>query len=178
VSALYPRLVGAGWSQLPQVVQDVHSGQAEVHATGRFVIRGGTNVVARTLARLVGLPGRGEVSMELRVRPDAHGETWSRRFGERPVVTRQWEEDGLLVEERGPLQFLFSLTVAEGTLHFRQVAARLVRGRLCVPLHRWLAPVVRARAWAADGACVEVEIRAPAAGLLCAYRGVLRKEPA
>jgi Domain of unknown function (DUF4166) len=133
--------------------------------------------VARMLARLVGLPGSGEVSMDLRIRPDALGETWSRRFGERPVVTRQWEEDGLLVEERGLLQFLFSLTAAEGALDFRQVAVRLARGRLSVPLHRWLAPVVSARAWAADGACVEVEIRAPAAGLLCAYQGVLRTEP-
>ena len=147
-----------------------------MHATGRFKVRGSANVLARILARAGGLPRRGEVAMELAVTPDAAGETWRRTFGGQDLTTRQWEEGGLLVEEIGLMQIEFALTAADGALGFRQVGARVGRGRRHVRLPRWLAPAVTARAWSDDGLRVEVEIRFPAAGLLCAYEGVLRKD--
>src|SRR5262249_34882516 len=134
----------------------------------------------RILARLVRLPRSGQqVPTVLQVAPDARGETWMRWFGDERLVTRQWEEDGLLVERIGLVRLVFSVGVSEGALVFRQVAAGLGFGRWRLPLPRVLAPVVRARAWAAadDGLGLRVEV-AHAAGLLCCYEGVLGKEPA
>ena len=118
------------------------------------------------------------MAMALEVSADADGETWHRRFGDRGLVTRQWEEQGRLVEQIGRIQFVFALGAVDGGLQFRQVAARVAWGRWRVPLPRWLAPLVSARAWADDGLRVKVEVTAPVAGLLCAYEGVLTKDEA
>jgi hypothetical protein len=176
VTALYPRLVGADWATLPEIVRDVHKGDGVTRATGRFTVHPSSTVLARVLARLGGLPEPGEVASEVEVTPDADGETWHRRFGEGRLVTRQWEEDGRLVEEIGRVQFVFALAAVDGGLQFRQVAAHVACGRWRVPLPRWLAPLVRARAWADDGLRVKVEVTAPVAGLLCAYEGVLTRD--
>jgi uncharacterized protein DUF4166 len=174
VPALYPRLVGADWAALPEAVRAVHAGETEMRATGRFTVRGSSGRLARLLARLGGLPRPGtEVATELCVRPEPPGELWRRSFGAERLVTRQWEEDGLLVEQIGLMQLVFSLSVVDGVLKFRQVAARVGLGRRHVPLHRWLAPEVTARTWADGGVRVQVDVRLPAAGLLCAYDGVL-----
>src|SRR5688572_13689126 len=139
--ALYPRLVGRDWAALPDVVRAVHAGETEMRATGSFAVRGSASLLARILARLGGLPRPcPEVATELLVNPEPPGEVWSRTFGASRVVTRQWEEDGLLVEQIGLVQLVFSLSVADGVLKFRQVAARIGLGRRHVPLPRWLAP--------------------------------------
>ena len=176
MTALYPRLVGAEWTTLPQVVRDVHQGDGVTRAAGRFTVRPGSTALARVLARLGGLPEPGEVALEVEVTPDADGETWHRRFGEGRLVTRQWEENGRLVEEVGRVQVVFTLAAVDGGLQFRQVGAQVACGRWRVPLPPWLAPLVRARAWEDDGLRVKVEVTAPVAGLLCAYEGVLTRD--
>jgi hypothetical protein len=176
VTALYPRLVGADWTTLPQVVRDVHQGDGVTRAAGRFTVHPGSTALARVLARLGGLPEPGEVALEVEVTPDADGETWHRRFGEGRLVTRQWEENGRLVEEVGRVQVVFTLAAVDGGLQFRQVGAQVACGRWRVPLPPWLAPLVRARAWEDDGLRVKVEVTAPVAGLLCAYEGVLTRD--
>jgi Domain of unknown function (DUF4166) len=172
-AALYPRLLGTAWAELPAVVRGVHAGGAEMRTHGRFRVRGAASVLTRVVARLAGLPREGETDMDLHVLRDARGETWRRRFGEDLLVTRQEEEDGCLVEEIGMLQLRFELAAAEGALRFRQVGARIGRGRFRAVVPRWLAPVVTARAWAQDGLRVQVEVRTAGGRLLCAYEGVL-----
>jgi len=179
VSALYPRVVGEGWSTLPDIVRHVHGGRADIRVAGSLAIRADPSRLARVLARLVRLPRRGErVPTVLQVEPDARGETWVRRFGDDRLVTRQWDEDGLLVERIGVVLLVFSVAVSDGALVFRQIAAGLGFGRCRLPLPRLLAPVVSARCWAAhEGLGLRVEVT-HAVGLLCCYEGVLRKEPA
>jgi len=179
VSALYPRVVGDGWSELPEIVRHVHGGRATIRLSGHLAIQGDSSRLARFLARLVRLPRSGQqVPTVLQVAPYSSGETWMRRFGDDRLVTRQWEEDGLLVERIGLVRLVFSVAVSDGALVFRQVAAGFGFGRFWLPLPRVLAPVVRARVWAADeGLGLRVEV-AHAAGLLCCYEGVLGKEPA
>lgn len=174
MSSLYPRLVGPGWSELPDAVRAVHSGAAQVRVACRLTVRPGSSLLARLMARLGGLPRRaGEFPGELRISRDTQGELWDRRFGDDHVTTRQWEENGRLVEAIGPLQLVFAVRAAGGALRFEQVAARVGWGRLRIPLPPFLAPVVRARAWADGCLRAEVEVTAPAAGLLCAYEGVM-----
>jgi hypothetical protein len=113
------------------------------------------------------------------VTPDASGETWNRRFGNDELVTRQWEERGLLAERFGSIELLFRLVVSEGRLLFHQVGARMRVGRARIRLPRWCAPRVSACVWEDGRMRVSVEVHGPAVGLLCHYEGTLaRKETA
>lgn len=146
------------------------------HAAGLFEVRWSSNPLARLIARLSGLPRPGDgVRVELRVEADAQGETWRRTFDGRPLVTRQWAEEGLLVElAPGGVELRFALEAREGVLYFVQRRAALRLGRLRLPLPARLAPGVTARV-SGDGARthVEVELRAPLLGRLCHYAGLL-----
>jgi hypothetical protein len=114
--------------------------------------------------------------VELKVSPDALGETWARRFGDDLLVSRQWEERGLLVERFGSLELLFRLLASEGRLLFQQEGARLSLAWARVPLPRWLSPQVSARAWEQGRMHVSVEVRCAGLGLICHYEGSLERK--
>jgi hypothetical protein len=115
------------------------------------------------------------VNVELTVTPDADGETWRRRFGTGELVTRQWEEHGLLAERAGQLELRFRLSVSRGRLSFLQEGARLNVGGARVSLPRWLSPRVSAFAWEDGKMQVSVEVSFPGVGLLCSYQGSLER---
>jgi hypothetical protein len=174
MTPLYPRIVGRDWRQLPELVQRCHGGLDEVRAFGRFDIRWGKNALARALARWGGLPRAGvDLPAELTVTPDPEGETWRRRFGEDSFVTRQWEEDGLLVERAGLFELCFRLEVAGARLIFQQTGAGLRLGRARIGLPFWLSPRVSARVWQEEAMRVQVEVSLPGLGTLCRYDGGL-----
>ena len=177
MAPLYPRILGGEWTRLPEGVRCYHAGLGEIRAFGRFEVRWGERPLARTLARLGGLPGAGEqVPTELQVTPDADGETWRRRFGSDFLATRQWEENGRLMERAGRFELSFRLEVSNSELVFEQTGAWLRLGPARLPIPRWLAPRVRARAGPAEGAegmQVRVEVSLPGVGILCSYRGSL-----
>lgn len=175
MEGLYARLVGASWSELPAAVQRMHAGPG-AQARGVFEVCWSRNPLARLLARLSGLPRPGDaVRVELRVEADGRGEVWRRTFDGRPFVTRQWTEDGLLVERvPGGVELGFALEARAGVLHFQQRRAALCLGPLRVPLPRGLAPHVDAQVSGdAAGVRVRVELSAPLAGRLCRYAGLL-----
>ena len=173
-AGLYPRLVGPAWHELPEALRRMHGG-AGAHGAGFFEVRWSSNPLARLVARLGGLPRPGErVRVELRVEADARGETWRRSFDGRPLVTRQWAQDGLLVERVPGLELYFALEVRAGTLLFIQRRAVLRLGPLRLPLPSSLAPSVAARVSGEPaGMRVEVELHAPLFGRLCRYGGLL-----
>jgi len=150
--------------------------------SGAFDVRWGEGRLARALARLTGLPrAGGQVPTELEVTPDADGEIWQRRFGSDFLTTRQWEENGRLMERAGRFELGFRLEASNAELVFQQTRAWLRLGPARLPLPRWLAPRVRARAGPASGAegmQVRVEVSLPGVGVLCSYQGsLLRMEP-
>ena len=162
-------------------VQTLHLAKDSASRVGRFSVRRGEQRLARFLAWLGKVPAAGEgVFTRVVVAPDAHGETWHRDFAGTPLVTRQRESPGGLLAERFRfLEFRFRLCVIEHALWFHQVGATLRLGPLAVPLPRWLAPQVAARAWAeANSTAVRVAVRIslPLAGLLVAYEGAMETE--
>ena len=180
-SGLYPRLLGDAWNELAAPVQRLHSGQDSRERVGLFRVRRGERRLARFLASLGKAPAAGQaVSTRLVVAPNSDGQLWRRDFAGTPFVTFQRESPaGVLAERAGHLELRFKLCVSEHALCFQQVGASLCLGRLAVPLPRWLAPQVAARAWAeANSAAVQVAVRIslPLAGLLVAYEGSMESE--
>lgn len=178
---LYQRLLGAAWNELAAPVRRLHSAQGSVARVGLFRVRWGEGRLARFLARLGRLPTAGEaVSTRLEITTDSERETWRRDFAGTQVVTCQRESPaGVLAERFGLLEFRFRLCVIDHALCFHQVGVVLCLGHLAVPLPRWLAPQIAARAWAKkNSATVQVAVRVdfPLAGLLVAYEGSMGSE--
>ncbi|HJS73322.1 MAG TPA: DUF4166 domain-containing protein, partial [Vicinamibacteria bacterium] len=166
--------------ELPEPLRLCFEASEERSASGRFRVRWGDGFLARSLARLARLPRSGEaIEVELTVSPDALGETWCRRFGHDRLVTRQWEDHGLLAERVGSLELRFRLVVSERRLLFRQeggAGLRVAGAR--IPIPRWLSPRVTACAWEQGRTHVSVEVRCPGVGLLCHYEGSLERREA
>lgn len=175
---LYRRLLGAAWDDLVPAVQRLHGDGEVVHAAGTFCVRHG-NWLARRAAWLAGLPAPGEcVDVRLTVVPAAGGEEWRRSFAGRPMVSRQWDRDGLLVEDLGPAVLRFRLTAAGGALVYTLAGVTMKLGPLRLPLPRWAAPRVggsEAPTPGGGGVTVAIEVRLPLVGLMVSYGGTLRR---
>ena len=180
---LYERLLGEAWNELDEPVRRLHELGGGPCGEGLFAVRRG-NFIARSLARLAGLPAGGEAArVRLSVTPSEDGETelWQRTFEGRAFDTLQREGEGRLLAERaGPIELLFRLSVEDGARVYRQAGAALRAGPLRVPLPRALAPRVEARESGADdgeGVNVYVSSGAPLVGLLLTYEGRLSVTP-
>lgn len=177
---LYERLLGEAWAGLDEPVRRLHEFGAGPCGEGLFEVRGG-NVLARALARLFGLPARGEavrVCLSVTREEGGEAERWHRTFEGRVFDTSQREgAHGLLAERAGPVELLFELNVEGGALVYKPAGAALRVGSLRVPLPRALAPRVEAREGAAgegDAVMVYVKSAAPFVGLMLSYEGLLR----
>lgn len=175
---LYHRLLGTAWDDLAMSVQRLHGDGETIHATGNFCVRHG-NWLARRAAWLAGLPAAGEcVEVRLTVVPTSDGEEWQRSFAGRPLVSRQWASDGLLVEHLGPNEMRFRMAAEHGALVYRVAGIALRLGPLRVPLPRWCRPHVdgsESPIAGCDEVAIAVEIRLPILGLLVGYGGTLRR---
>lgn len=177
---LYERLLGGAWDELDEPVRRLHERGTGPCGEGLFAVRGG-NFFARGLARLFGLPARGDavrVCLSVTQVEGGASERWHRTFEGRVFDTLQREgKSGLLAERAGPFELLFKLTVEGGALVYTHAGAALRVGPLRVPLPRALAPRVDARESAADdgeSVLVHVSSRAPFVGLMLSYEGRLR----
>lgn len=179
--ALYPRLVGDAWAALDASVQQWHGTASEVHGTGLFTVRHGQGGLARFLAWLLRLPTPGEaIPTRLVILHHPWGETWSRTFAGRALMTVQYQRGAdLLAERLGCLEFWFRLRVIEHALDFWHTGTTCVLGPMRVPLPRWVSPRVVAREWAGlEEVSLQVAVRVslPFIGLLMAYEGCLKRE--
>jgi hypothetical protein len=180
-TALYPRLVGEAWAELDASVQRWHNAARQVQGTGLFTVRHGQTGLARFLVWLLRLPTSGEaLATRLVLERHAWGETWSRTFAGRALLTVQYQRGTELLAERlGWLEFWFRLRVIEHTLDFWHTGTAGVLGPIRVPLPRWLAPRITAREWAGleEGSLqVAARVSLPCIGLLMAYEGCLKRE--
>lgn len=174
-TALYPRLLGASWLELPDAVRGLHSQGEIVHAAGKFQVRHG-GWLARGLVRLAHMPAAGDnVDVRLTITPSERGEEWRRLFAGRSLVSWQGPRSaGGLVEYWGTMEIAFRLWVERGMLRYRSDRASLRLGPMRIPWPRWLAPRVTACERAIDERpqiCVEVVL--PVIGLLISYEGMV-----
>lgn len=176
MTSLYAQLLGPSWSTLALPVQRVHGGG--VVARGVFAVRRGAGVLARILGAVLGLPPAGDATpITLEVERNRDVERWRRRFGERVLVTTQWADRGLLVENMGLVQCWFRLRAEAGALVFEQVRATVGLRGFALPLPRFLSPRVVGRADPGGAhAQVDVRIHAPVVGLLVSYEGAVTPE--
>lgn len=158
---LYRPLLGRDWALLDPAVRKFHQVDGPRHGSGVFSIKHGTTLLARLLIAAASLPSAGvDVRVMLDVIPCKEGESWRRRFGERVFLTRQrMGQANLLMEEFGPIRIRYRLSVVDGALLYRQVAASLCLGGAGRPLPSWLVPHVSAREWSeGDGPWVRVRV--------------------
>jgi hypothetical protein len=157
--------------EMPPAVAAMHGDTALITARGMARVDRGAGLVARIIARIIGFPPSSlAVPLEVEIRRDESGETWTRRFGDTSFASRMTRREGRVVEHFGPLAFAFDLQpVANGH------AMRLARwwcGQLRLPLP--FAPRIAAAETDQDGRFTfNVRITLPLFGLLIAYHGSL-----
>ena len=169
MATLYQRLLGPKFAELHSVLQRFHSSTTSIRATGKMRVVRSPGFFRGCLATIMGLPATSnDVPLTLEVTPTDSDETWTRIFGGRPLVTRQWMSNRLLVEKAGAICFGIALDVAEGGMTFRTKRVWF----LGIPLPGALAPNVSADVSPmTDGWNVVVKLRQPGFGQVLEYQG-------
>ncbi len=173
MTALYRRLLGERFDDLPGQVRALHDVEVECIWVGKADVRRGGNAIARGLASALGLPPEGrDQSLRVTFKPCSGSEVWARAFGTKRFVSTQWAEGAQLRERVGPVTLRMTMQQdAEGlglTLAGVQV--------LGVPLPAVLLPRIHTRETERGGRyCFEVEAFMPLLGLLVRYEGWLAR---
>ncbi|HLK56661.1 MAG TPA: DUF4166 domain-containing protein [Chthonomonadaceae bacterium] len=167
--SLYRRTLGESFDSLPPVLQRFHDTPGGAIAEGSFRITWGQGWLRQALATGMRLPLPGEqVPALVQVRTKGDMEYWTRDFGSRRLVSRQWLRQGLLVETAGPFRIGFKVSTDATGMRFAFVRCWL----FLLPLPNALAP--RVHGWVTEhenGWWVQVGIELPVLGLLTQYEG-------
>ncbi len=170
---LYRRVMGEGFDRLPEVTRRLHRGRPAVIAIGEAEVMPATGMLGRLVARAFGLPrAAGKVPVRVVIESRDGREHWTRFFGANPMRSTMSAAPGNLIEEQfGPFSLRMRLVVKPGGLDMERVSGRLWG----IPLPGFLLPQVRAseRVDEYRRHAFDVEIVAPLAGRLVAYKGWL-----
>jgi len=172
---LYRQLLGTAFDTLPLTLQLLHGSKVERRWQGHAEVRRGTGLLARIAAAIVGFPkAAARVPVTVAFTPEKDGERWTRDFDGKRFTSLQSRGSGrneyLLVERFGPLSFAMALVIERDRLYL--VPRRWSAFGIAMP--RWLMPRGISFETEADGSFrFDVEIAAPLAGLIVAYRGSL-----
>jgi hypothetical protein len=170
---LYRRIMGDAFDRLPEVTRRLHRGRPAVIAIGEADVTPAASALGRLLARIFGLPGTaGKQPVRVVIESRDGREHWTRFFGNRPMRSLMSAAPNNLIEERfGPFSLRMRLVPKPGGLDMERVSGRLFG----VPLPGFLLPRVRATERVDDYRrhAFDVEITAPLAGRLVAYKGWL-----
>jgi hypothetical protein len=173
---LYARTVD-GWAGLPAGLRRLHE---PGRAAGTFEVSWGDGFWARTMAHVMRLPPPNPATaVELSLTLEDGVDVWARSFGGVRLVSRQVPAGpGILRETLDVVECEIAVGATDGTLVFRTLGARLALGPLRLPIPRFFAPQVSARAACAPGdpqaISVEVTIGAPWTGRILRYAGTVR----
>jgi len=152
-----------------------------VSGAGRFEVRRGHTLAARLLAVLLRLPRSGPAVL-VRVRidrwPGEHAEVWTRAFGTRRLVSRQYRAGPDVIERIGPVELLFRVTLGADQVGYEQQGTRVRLAGRSVPLPARVCPNIRATARACGEASflVTVIVAMPRGKALLSYSGRLDEE--
>lgn len=167
-----------GYDRIPMAADDLlgqfphlgplPDGVRRAHAPP-LVARGRFKIVSKPIARLWGLPKSGdEVDTEVRVTVEDGVQIWRRRFGGQGVETRQWVEDGLLIEAKGAGRVGMRLEVRDSVLHYKAVKGWIGPFRTL-----WYPRVEAEVAEVESGWSVSVRVSCSPFGVICRYSGIL-----
>ena len=171
---LYERLLGSSFARLPAALRRFH-GHAGGRAEFALEVTHGPGFLRNAVARALRMPAAAlRAPGRLVVTVDGDREAWVRTFPDMTRRTTQWIEAGRLVEEAGPMQFLFAVDADERGMRFSQTGCRIF-GR---PLPRALAPRVETMVRGDDrGWNVLVSIAMPLLGRIATYGGPVSPQP-
>ncbi|MFA6113288.1 MAG: DUF4166 domain-containing protein [Sphingomonas sp.] len=168
--SLYRRVMGPAFDALPEAVRAMHKVCRDGGASGEARVEGGTNLLARMVARIMRFPPPGTHALHVAFTERDGVETWTRSFGRHAFTSRLSGEGDWLVERFGPLRFHFALPSDGQGLRME------MRRWTCLgaPLPLALAPRTEAREWQ-EGARFrfDVPIALPLIGLVVHYDGWL-----
>jgi len=167
--SLYRQTLGDAFEGLPPVLKRFHEQPSEAMACGTFQVIRGKGWIRGVLATLLHLPPPGErVPVVLHVQMLGEVESWTRKFDTLHLVTRQWLQDGLLMEAAGPMRFGFRMTADATGMRFEFARCWFVG----IPLPSALSPQVNATVSEyEEGWWLQVRIDFPLLGMLTRYEG-------
>lgn len=169
--SLYQRVLGGSFDELAPALRSFHAQLEGARARGALEVRRGRGPLARLAAWTIRAPAEGPaVPVDLAVEVHGEREHWVRHFAGRPMITRQWRAEGMLVEAISLTQLHFELRVQDGAMRFVQRRCVLLG---FVPLPSWLAPRIEVEARGAGPSAwhISVEIHLPVIGLVTSYAG-------
>lgn len=174
-SPLYRRVLGSAFYALPSRVRELHAGQTERQWSGRAQVKRGESMLARIVGALIGFPrADDDVAVTVTFAPEQGMERWTRDFGGKTFTSVQTcgagRDQHLLVERFGVIAVSLALVVDEGRLFLIPRRWSLFG----LPMPKALLPKGESFETEENGQFrFDVEIRAPIAGLIVAYKGQL-----
>ena len=125
---LFQRVLGSdAFARLAPAVRDLHAQSAPHQVCGTGTIRRGRHWLVPLLAWLTRMPPDGEgIDVTVRFVPDAVGETWQRRFGVSPLVSRLSMRGPYLAERLGVVGLRFTLEERNGRIYWQCVGGTVL----------------------------------------------------
>lgn len=173
--ALYKRVLGDAWNQLPPQIREMHDFSGAQTAEGLAEVTRGRNILSRLIGWVFRFPKQGsDLPVQVKFTSDGDRETWVRQFGTHAFSSHQAEgkgrSDKLVEEIFGPFSFGLALVVSQERLSF--VVRRWTFFGL--PMPTALAPSGNSFESVVDGRFqFHVEICLPLIGLIVRYVGDL-----
>lgn len=170
--SLYQKFLGAAFEEMSPNLKAFHRSKGTIRVLGEFKVTRGAHFINRLMANAADLPAETNVGeAELIVKPYSNREIWSRRIGDKQVTSKQWLEDGFLVERFKVINVYLTAQVVNGDLTIKDAAATV----LGIPMPPFFTPTVYAAGTdTGDGIMIDVEIGFKPFGRIINYRGVVK----
>lgn len=171
-NTLYREFLGEDFHKMSPELMKFHGSRKVIRVKGSFKVVRGTSLVSNILARIADLPGNAEVTdVELVVKPSEKYEIWHRRIDDKTVVSKQWLEDGFLVERFKGMNIYLDARVENGNLEISDVYSTIIG----ISMPGFLTPVVYATGAESDGQIeINVDIGFKPFGRIINYFGKVK----
>ncbi len=172
-TALFERVVGPRFTDLPDAVRSLHRVDDLILCEGRCRVERGRGVLARLVASLFSLPSEcTDRRIQVTKRREGDREWWIRTIGStRFASTIRASGTRRIVEKIGVVEIQFGIEADATGLDWQMLGARAFG----IPLPRWLRPRMAARESDDRGQFhFEVSAAMPGIGLVVAYSGTLQ----
>lgn len=170
--SIYQQLLGDAFETMSPNLQAFHCSKTDIRALGEFKITRGQGFINNLFANIADLPKDNDaVEAELIVTPSARKEVWSRRLGDKKVISIQWLAGGFLVERFKVVNIYLKAEVTNGDLIIYDAAATI----LGIALPPFFTPSVMASGKdVGDRVHVDVEIGFKPFGRIINYQGLVK----
>lgn len=171
-STLYQQLLGDAFERLSPNLQAFHRSESSIMALGEFKVTRGKGFFNNLFANIADLPMDNDAAeAELIVRPLPGKETWSRRLGDKKVISKQWLSGGLLAERFKVVNIYMCAEVRNGDLVIYDAASTV----LGIAMPPFFTPTVMAIGKdVGDSVSVNVEIGFKPFGRIINYQGLVK----